>query len=425
MVYRGMLEGNGLVAIKRFSKLTWPDAQHFEDQATAVGKLRSKRLVNLIGYCVEGGERLLVAEYMPYDNLSKHLFHWDQQTLPWKMRVRVAYYIAQALDYCNVENQKIYHDLSASRILFDEEGDPRLSTFGLIKSSRDGTSYNTNLTYPPPEFSETGTVIPESVIYGYGNVLIELVSGKHIPPNHAFDIIMETNAMLLMDSSLEGRFENEDATKLVNLASKCLQNNPEDRPDTESLVSAAAAAAALQNKEEISSHFLMGLPKNSVILPTMFSPLREACSRMDHPAVYEILLKTGYSDERAESDLLVTPEVQELVLTKKLGDDAFRDKDFTKAIKFYSKLVEMMDVSYATVFARRSFSYLVTGQHALALRDAMKAQVSIPGWPTALYLQALALSELGMESDARDMINEGAALEAKRPQRDKRVLNRL
>ncbi|KAG2243309.1 hypothetical protein Bca52824_094850 [Brassica carinata] len=281
LVYGGMLEGSVLVAIKRLSKLTWPDAQQFVDQATAVGKLRSKRLVNLLGYCVEGGERLLVAEYMPYGTLSKHLFHWNRQEIPWEMRVRVAYYIAQALDYCNVQNQKIYHDLSASRILFDEDGDPRLSTFGLIKNSRDGTSYSANLTYAPPdfEFSETGSIIPESVIYHYGNVLIELVSGKHIPPKHAIDIIMEKNAMLLMDSSLEGRFENEDATKLFNLASKCLQSNPEDRPDTKYLVS---AAAPLQKMEEISSHYLMGLPKNPLLLPSMRSPLRKACFRMDH-----------------------------------------------------------------------------------------------------------------------------------------------
>lgn len=36
------------------------------------------------------------------------------------MRVRVAYHIAQALDHCNAENRKIYHDLNAYRILFDE-----------------------------------------------------------------------------------------------------------------------------------------------------------------------------------------------------------------------------------------------------------------------------------------------------------------
>lgn len=44
----------------------------------------------------------------------------DKQPLPWDMRVRVAYYIAQALDHCNTENWKIYHDLNAYRVLFDE-----------------------------------------------------------------------------------------------------------------------------------------------------------------------------------------------------------------------------------------------------------------------------------------------------------------
>lgn len=44
-------------------------------EAAGVGKLRHKRLVNLIGCCAEGDERLLVAQYMSNDTLSKHLFH--------------------------------------------------------------------------------------------------------------------------------------------------------------------------------------------------------------------------------------------------------------------------------------------------------------------------------------------------------------
>ena len=44
----------------------------------------------------------------------------DKQPLPWEMRVRVAYHIAQALEHCNGENRKIYHDLNAYRVLFDE-----------------------------------------------------------------------------------------------------------------------------------------------------------------------------------------------------------------------------------------------------------------------------------------------------------------
>ncbi|KAK6947452.1 Serine-threonine/tyrosine-protein kinase, catalytic domain [Dillenia turbinata] len=415
VVYRGKLESNRLVAVKRFSKQSWPDAQQFVAEAAGVGKVRHKRLVNLIGCCAEGDERLLVAEYMPNDTLSKHLFHWDKQPLPWEMRVRVAYHIAQALDRCNTENQKIYHDLNAYRVIFDEDGDPRLSSFGLMKNSRDGKSYSTNLAYSPPEFLRTGRVIPESVIYSYGTVLLDLLSGKHIPPSHALDLIRGKNVLLLMDSSLEGQYANDDATKLVELASKCLQSEARDRPDTKFLVT---AVSTLQKQKEVASHVLMGLTKSTVVLPTMLSPLGKACARMDLTAVHDILLKTGYKDEEgAENELSFqewTQQVQEMLNTKKFGDIAFRDKDFKSAIDYYSKLVVMMSVPSATVFARRALSNLMIGQAELALRDAMQAQVCIPEWPTAFYLQALALSKLGMETDAQDMLNDGAAFEAKR-----------
>lgn len=415
VVYRGKLRSNGIVAIKRFSKQSWPDPQQFVAEAAGVGKVRHKRLVNLIGCCAEGDERLLVAEYMPNDTLSKHLFHWDKQPLPWEMRIRVAYHIAQALDHCNSENRKIYHDLNAYRVLFDEEGDPRLSSFGLIKNSRDGKSYSTNLAYTPPEFLRTGRVIAESVIYSYGTVLLDLLSGKHIPPSHALDLIRGKNVLLLLDSSLEGQYANEDATALVELASKCLQYEARDRPDIKFLLT---AVAPLQ-KQEVASLVLMNLTKTTpVVLPTMVSPLGKACSRMDLSAVHEILLKTGYKDEEgAENELSFqewTQQVQDMVNTKKFGDIAFKDKDFKNAIDYYSKLVSMMPVPSGTVFVRRAISYLMMGQPELALRDAMQAQVCLPEWPTAFYMQALALSKLGMETDAQDMLNDGASFEAKK-----------
>ncbi|KAK3014187.1 hypothetical protein RJ639_008688 [Escallonia herrerae] len=415
VVYQGKLDDNRLVAVKRFSKKSWPDAHQFQVEAAGVGKVRHKRLVNLIGCCAEGDERLLVAEYMPNDTLSKHLFHWEKQPLPWEMRVRVAYYIAQALDHCNTENHKIYHDLNAYRVLFDEDGDPCLSSFGLMKNSRDGKSYSTNLAYTPPEFLRTGRVIPESAIYSYGTVLVDLLSGKHIPPSHALDMIRGKNALLLTDSSLEGQYASDDATKMVEIASKCLQYEARDRPD---IIFLLTAVAPLQKHKEVASCILMALPKNSLVVPRSLSALGKACAQMDLTSVHDILLKTGYKDEEgAEIELSFqewTPQVQQIINTKKFGDLAFRDKNFKSAIEYYSKLVSLMSVPSATIFARRSLSYLLNGQAELALRDSMQAQVCIPEWPIAFYLQALALSKLGMESDAQDMLNDGAALETKK-----------
>lgn len=42
-----------------------------------MGQLRNERLANLVGCCCEGEERLLVAEFMPNETLSKHLFHCE------------------------------------------------------------------------------------------------------------------------------------------------------------------------------------------------------------------------------------------------------------------------------------------------------------------------------------------------------------
>uniref|UniRef100_A0A2P2K651 non-specific serine/threonine protein kinase n=1 Tax=Rhizophora mucronata TaxID=61149 RepID=A0A2P2K651_RHIMU len=123
LVYKGCLQmknNRRWIAVKKFTKLAWPDPEQFSDEAWRVGNLRHKRLANLIGYCCDGDERLLVAEYMPNDTLAKYLFHWENQTIEWTMRLRAALYIAEALDYCSAGGHLLYHDLNAYRVLFDE-----------------------------------------------------------------------------------------------------------------------------------------------------------------------------------------------------------------------------------------------------------------------------------------------------------------
>ncbi|KAH0858133.1 hypothetical protein HID58_086394 [Brassica napus] len=104
--------------------------------------------------------------------------------------------------YCTstATTKKIY----AYIILFDEEGDPRLSTFGLMENSRDGKSYSTL----------------HLSLYGQGEERIAI------------------------DGFISRQYENDDASKLVDLASKCLQSEAKDRPDTKFLLS---AVAPLQN----------------------------------------------------------------------------------------------------------------------------------------------------------------------------------
>lgn len=44
----------------------------------------------------------------------------ENQTIEWAMRLRVAFSIAETLNYCSSEGRPLYHDLNAYRVLFDE-----------------------------------------------------------------------------------------------------------------------------------------------------------------------------------------------------------------------------------------------------------------------------------------------------------------
>ncbi|CAN6582408.1 unnamed protein product [Malus baccata var. baccata] len=420
VVYKGRLQNQNnrrWIAVKKFSKLAWPDPKQFADEAWGVGKLRHKRLANLIGYCCDGDERLLVAEYMPNDTLAKHLFHWENQTIEWAMRLRVALNIVEALNYCSSEGRPLYHDLNAYRVLFDENGDPRLSCFGLMKNSRDGKSYSTNLAYTPPEYLRNGRVTPESVIFSFGTVLLDLLSGKHIPPGHALDMIRGKNILLLMDSHLEGNFSTEEATVVFDLASRCLQYEPRERPNIKDLV---ATVSPLQNKPDVPSYVMLGIPKHDEAPPTPQHPLSamgDACSRMDLTAIHQILLMTHYKDDEGSNELSFqewTQQMKDMLEARKRGDLAFRDKDFRSAINCYSQFIDVGTMVSPTVYARRSLCYLLCDQPDAALRDAMQAQCVYPDWSTSFYMQAVALAKLDMHKDAADMLNEAAALEEKR-----------
>ncbi|GAB4856835.1 Serine/threonine-protein kinase bsk5 [Ancistrocladus abbreviatus] len=354
IVYRGKLDNDRWIAVKRFNRSAWPDNRQFTEEAKAVGSLRSERLANLTGCCCENEERLLVAEFMPNETLAKHLFHWENQPMQWAMRIRVALYLAQALEYCGSKGRALYHDLNAYRVLFDQDGNPRLSCFGLMKNSRDGKSYSTNLAFTPPEYMRTGRIAPESVVYSFGAMLLDLLSGKHIPPSHV-----------------------------------------------PSYVLMAIPHGAATSTQQLS-----------------LTPVGEAYSRTDLTALHEILEKIGYKDDEGIANELSfqmwTNQMQETLNSKKKGDAAFRAKDFATAIDCYTRFIDGGTVISPTVYARRCLSYLMSDMPQEALGDAMQAQTIATEWHIAFYLQAAALFTLGMETDAQGTVKEATKLEAKR-----------
>ncbi|CAA7017690.1 unnamed protein product [Microthlaspi erraticum] len=75
VVYKGQLQNLGFIAVKKLKAPAWADPDIFAEDARRVGGLKHKRVINLLGYCCDREERLLVSEFMPNDTFAKRLFH--------------------------------------------------------------------------------------------------------------------------------------------------------------------------------------------------------------------------------------------------------------------------------------------------------------------------------------------------------------
>ncbi|KAJ0554351.1 putative protein kinase-like domain superfamily [Helianthus annuus] len=113
-------------------------------------------------------------------------------------------------------------------------------------------------------------------MYSFGTLLLDLLSGKQIPPSHALDMIRDRNLQMLSDSCLEGQFSNDDGTELLQLASRCLQYQPRERRNPGSLFS---ASIPVQKETEVPTHVLMGIAQGGSAMP--LTTLGEACLRTD------------------------------------------------------------------------------------------------------------------------------------------------
>ncbi|XP_039134609.1 serine/threonine-protein kinase BSK1-like [Dioscorea cayenensis subsp. rotundata] len=198
------------------------------------------RLVPLIGYSFDGPWMFLVAEFMPNDSLGNHLFKaTKRKTMEWSMRLRVAYYIAEALEYCINEGRALYFDLNPNKVLFDEAGNPCLSCFGLVKNHRDARCYSTNIAYRPP-LSTVGLITCESMIYSFGLLLRDLLTGKQISEEQALDISLGKKLPMLLDPRLMGKYPRNQSSDVVLLAEHCMQYDPGNRPTIQEVVAALA-----------------------------------------------------------------------------------------------------------------------------------------------------------------------------------------
>ncbi|XVE50204.1 hypothetical protein DITRI_Ditri01bG0143100 [Diplodiscus trichospermus] len=257
LVYKAYLPDGTKAAVKRLSGDCGQMEREFRAEVEALSRAQHKNLVSLQGYCKHGSDRLLIYSYMENGSLDYWLHESvdGSSILKWDVRLKIAQGAACGLAYLHKVCQPniVHRDVKSSNILLDEKFEAHLADFGLSRLLR---PYDTHVTtdlvgtlgYIPPEYSQTLTATCRGDVYSFGVVLLELITGRRPVEvckgkncrnlvSWVFQMKSEKRESEIIDSSIWDKDCEKQLLEMLDIACKCLDQDPRRRPLIDEVVS--------------------------------------------------------------------------------------------------------------------------------------------------------------------------------------------
>ncbi|CAN6208565.1 unnamed protein product [Urochloa humidicola] len=272
VVYKGVLSDERKVAVKKLSDMIQGE-QEFRSELSVIGRIYHMNVVRIWGFCAEKTHRLLVSEFVEKGSLDRVLFDNLNLSpvLQWSQRYNIALGVAKGLAYLHHECLEwiVHCDVKPENILLDEEFEPKIADFGLVKLLGRGVGaqmlsrVHGTRGYIAPEWALNLPITGKADVYSYGVVLLELVMGTrvssqvvqgegevevemavgHYAKNLKEKFASKNQSWLLefVDCRLRGEFDNLQAGMMLKIAVSCVEEERRRRPNmsyvVESLVS--------------------------------------------------------------------------------------------------------------------------------------------------------------------------------------------
>uniref|UniRef100_A0A5B7C6E0 non-specific serine/threonine protein kinase n=1 Tax=Davidia involucrata TaxID=16924 RepID=A0A5B7C6E0_DAVIN len=271
-VHKGVLPNGKDVAVKSLKSGSGQGEREFQAEVEIISRVHHRHLVSLVGYCIAGGQRMLVYEFVPNKTLEFHLHGKDQPTMEWATRLRIALGSAKGLAYLHEDcHPRIIHrDIKAANILLDNNYEAMVADFGLAKLSSDNyTHVSTRVMgtfgYLAPEYASSGKLTEKSDVFSYGVMLLELITGRRpVDPTSKImeDSLVDWARPLLaraledgnydevLDPRLENNYIHHEIAHMIGCAAASIRHSARRRPRMSQIVRALEGDSTLEDLNE-------------------------------------------------------------------------------------------------------------------------------------------------------------------------------
>ncbi|OAY73057.1 Proline-rich receptor-like protein kinase PERK1, partial [Ananas comosus] len=270
-VHKGILPNGKEIAVKQLKIGSGQGEREFQAEVEIISRVHHKHLVSLVGYCMSGGQRLLVYEFVPNNTLEFHLHGKGRPTMEWPVRLRLLWR-CKGLAYLHEDcHPKIIHrDIKTANILLDYKFEAKVADFGLAKFTSDNNTHVSTRVmgtfgYLAPEYASSGKLTDRSDVFSFGVMLLELITGRRpVDSSQSFmdDSLVDwarpllTRALedgnydALLDQRLGKNFNANEMVRMVACAAACVRHSAKRRPRMSQIVRALEGDASLEDLNE-------------------------------------------------------------------------------------------------------------------------------------------------------------------------------
>ncbi|KAK2646561.1 hypothetical protein Ddye_021756 [Dipteronia dyeriana] len=245
-VYKGNLSDGRTIAVKRLAKDN-KDAnkeKEFLMELGIIGHVCHPNTATLLGCCIENG-LCLIFNLSQNGNLASALHDKTSESLDWTVRYKIALGVARGLHYLHkcCKHRIIHRDIKASNVLLGPDYEPQITDFGLAKWLPNKWTHHAVIPiegtfgYLAPEYFMHGIVDEKTDVFAFGVLLLEIITGRKPVDSSRQNLLLWAkphmecgNIAILIDPSLEGKYDTDQMHRLILTASLCVRQSSTWRP---------------------------------------------------------------------------------------------------------------------------------------------------------------------------------------------------